>query len=92
MKSLDFPVAAPVAAPIKFAWISWSGAITQERKAVRGFTCVIVVATLAGAIAKVVGAITRAMVDERLTPLVRRLQSKCAGLAASSCEQGSGHD
>jgi hypothetical protein len=174
MESLNFPVAAPVAAPIKFAWIGWSGAITQECKAVRGFSCAIVVATLAGAIAlsgtvsgaeapltlaeaqrlaversrqvsaqnaavaasrwldelgdpytrtgadldgrvgidwgvhgvpetfvvdkrgvirhKAVGAITRTMVDERLMPLVRRLQSECAVLASSRCEQGSGYD
>ena len=92
MKSLDFPVVAPVAAPIKFAWISSSCGFVQEREAVRGFSCVIVLATLAGAIAKVVGAITRAMVDERLMPLVRRLQSECASLAASRCDQGSGHD
>lgn len=41
MKSLDFPVAAPVAAPIKFAWISSSRGFVQEREAVRGFSCAI---------------------------------------------------
>ena len=92
MKSLDFPVAAPVAAPIKFVWISSSRGFVQEREAVRGFSRAIVVAILAGAIAKVVGAITRAMVDKRLMPLVRWLQSECAGLAASRCGQGSGND
>ena len=49
MESLDFPVAAPVAAPIKFAWISSSRGFSQEREAVHGFSCAIVVATLAGA-------------------------------------------
>jgi len=168
MKSLNFPVAASVAAPTKFASISSSRVFRQVREAIRRFFRGLVLATLAGAIAlsgtvsgteapltlaversrqvsaqnaavaaarwldelgdpytrtgadldgrvgidwgvyevpetfavdkrgvirhKVVGAISRAMNDERLMPLVRRLQSECAGLAASLCEQGSGHD
>ncbi|HEV8646207.1 MAG TPA: TolC family protein [Burkholderiales bacterium] len=50
MESLNFPVAAFFAAATRFAWIGSFAANSQERKAVRGFSCVIVLATLAGAL------------------------------------------
>jgi outer membrane protein TolC len=51
MKSLAFPIAASIAAPIKFAWIKPVRVNAQESKAIRLPACAIVLATLAGALA-----------------------------------------
>jgi outer membrane protein TolC len=51
MESLDFPVAASVAAPTKFASISLSRVFRQVREAIRRFFRGLVLATLAGALA-----------------------------------------
>lgn len=51
MKSLAFPVAASIAAPIRFAWIKPLSAPARESNAIRGLACAIVLATLAGALA-----------------------------------------
>lgn len=51
MKFLAFPVAASIAAFIKFAWVDPFRAPAQESKAMCGLACAIVLATLAGALA-----------------------------------------
>jgi len=89
MESLDFPVAASVAAPIKFAWISSFRVFSQERKAVRGFSCVIVLATLAGTIAfsgNVSGAeapLTLAEAQRRAVERSRQTSAQDLAIAAS---------
>ncbi len=89
MESLDFQVAASVAAPIKFALISLFGVFSQERKAVRAFSCVIVLATLTGAIAfssNVSGAeapLTLAEAQRRAVERSRQTAAQDAAVAAS---------
>jgi hypothetical protein len=81
MESLDFPVVAPVAAPIKFAWISSSRGFSREREAVRGFSCAIVVATLAGAIA-LSGTVSGAEAQRLAVERSRQVSSQNAAVAA----------
>lgn len=89
MESLNFPVAASVAAPIKFAWISSSRGFIQEREAVRRFSCVIVLAILAGVLAlsgTVSGAeapLTLAEAQRRAVERSRQTSSQDAAVAAS---------
>ena len=50
MEFFDFPIAASVAAPIKFAWIGSCRVFIQNRTVIHRFSCAIGLATVAGVI------------------------------------------
>ena len=89
MESLNFPVAASVAAPTKFASISSSRVFRQEREAVRGFFRGVVLATLAGVLAfsaAVSGAeapLTLAEAQRRAVERSRQISAQDAAVSGS---------
>lgn len=89
MKFLDFPVAASIAAPIKFEWISSSRGFSQEREAIHRFFRRVVLATLVGALAfsgTVSGAeapLTLAEAQRRAIERSRQLSAQDAAALAS---------
>jgi len=89
MESLDFPVTASVAVPIKFARISSFRACGHEREAVRGFFRGVVLATLAGVFAfsaTVSGAeapLTLAEAQRRAVERSRQISANNAAVASS---------